>query len=156
MDDSDDQLRAVCLAAALADGPLRARIYDDWYSEYYAEPWVELAQEASRVLVGVASGLLANYLAALAFRPRPSIRITDLYTREVHEGVTEYKRAVDRLRQHRVAPKSRAVVDVLLMSSDRAIRVLEQQGLQELDLLELLEELRGLPEAELERRVPHS
>jgi len=45
-----DELRAICLAVAISDGDVRERLYGDYYRRYSGEPWIYIAQEASKFL----------------------------------------------------------------------------------------------------------
>ncbi len=149
-----DELRAICLAVAISDGDVRERLYGDYYRKYDGEPWIYIAQEASNLLIGVMAGILANYAYAKLVKSESEITVNDLFTREIDDGIVRYRKAVDRLREHRVRKEaSQKHVDIVLMESDRVIKVLESQDLGSIDLLELLEEVRSLSKKELESRA---
>jgi len=153
MSETEDLL-AINLAIAITDGDVRERLYGDYYRKYSGEPWIYIAQEASKFLIGVMSGVFANYAYAALTKSKDQITINELFTREVEGGIVKYNSAVERLREHHVRQQdSQKHVDVVLMESDRVIKVLESQELDSIDLIELLHEVSSLSRKELERRA---
>lgn len=149
-----EDLRAISLAIAISDGDVRDRLYGDYYRKYSGEPWIYIAQEASKFLICVMSGVLANYAYAALRKSKEQITINNLFTREVGDGIVEYKSAVEKLREHRVRRQdSQKHVDVVVMESDKIIKGLESQDLDSINLLELLHEISSLSRTELERRA---
>jgi hypothetical protein len=139
-----DKLRAIVLAIAISDGDVRRRLYRDIYCRYSADPWTYIVQEASQILISIMAGILSNYAYASLSKSKSEITVNDLFTREIDDNIVSYCRAVDRLREHRVQKKSnQKSVDVILVNSDRIIKVLESQSLDSIDLLELVAEINS-------------
>jgi len=149
-----EELRAICLAQSLSDGPLRDRVYGDRFRRYSAPDWAYVAQAASNHLVAVMLGILANYATHALMSPRKRIGVADLITREVEADVVSYAAAVERLRRYRAKTTAdKKHVDVLLLANNGVLAVLKGENLDGLDLVELCEELNSLTPEQLRRRA---
>jgi hypothetical protein len=108
-----DELRAICLVIAISKGGVRERLYKDYHLAYSGEDWNYIAQNASKILIEVMVSIFASYAYAALTKPKKKMSVNDLFTREVAGGIVKYRKAVDRLRDHRVQkPGSQEHVDV--------------------------------------------
>lgn len=148
------ELRAISLAQKLVGGKSAERISQDVRVRYSADAWVYIAQQASVALTSVASSLLAAYIYDRSQSHKPLPRIQNIVTRQVKEGLVEYKRAIDNLRDYRASGASaKKLIDVYVIEGSRVIKMLEQVDIGDLDLLEVLEEYRGLTVDEVQQRA---
>lgn len=132
---------AIQLARALTSREFKRRIKTDLTCRYTAPEWVYLVQGASLALVSIATNFLSDYIydrAKKASEPAEP-EITDIYTREILEGVATYRRAVEALRKYRTQDKKdRKTIDLYILDCDRVTKLLEGETVDGINLFELL------------------
>lgn len=146
--------RVIAFAQALIGGKSTERISQDVQVSYDADAWVYIAQQASVALCSIACSLLATYIYEYAKSRKGKVRIQDIVTREVRDGMVVYQRAIDKLAEHRSSdPEVQELLDIYVLDGRRVVRMLENAHLDDINLLTLLEEYRGMTESEIKKRA---
>jgi hypothetical protein len=147
---------AIALAEAMVSGQFAGRIRTDVSVYYSADAWVYIAQHASVALTSIALNILSTYLYERA-RTQGEVRLENLLTREVKEGIAVYRRAIEQLREYKADDtKAQELIDVYVVDTAGVLPLLEGGRARDINLLELLEHFRTMSAKERKKLANRS
>ncbi len=144
----------IALATAFSFGRIRENIYTDVTVLYSADAYYYVLQAGSSILVSIATGLLTSTIyekLKKAERKKQTIKITDLYTREVKDGIIKYRKIIDELNFYKEneTGQNKKEVELYLIDSKRCLKILEEGKLDGKQLRDILFQYKDMTKDEV-------